>query len=139
MKKKIFSNRLKADSKEGKILLSALNGFALCIFLCFIGAFIFFIGDIDFDNAFMFSILAYVMSSFLCGYLTGRNLKEKGMLLGALSGFCFFIMCLIISVFMGPHFDIDTLYKLIISLVSGAIGGICGVNKRNKKKLKPRK
>ena len=139
MKKKIFSNSIKADSKEGRILISALNGFIMCLLLCFIGAFIFYIGDMDFDNAFIFSIFTYVASSFFCGYSAGRKLKEKGMLFGALSSCCFFLMCLIISLCMGPHFDLDTLYKFIISLISGAIGGICGVNKRNKKKLKPRK
>ena len=41
MKKKIFSNSIKADSKEGRILISALNGFIMCLLLCFIGAFIF--------------------------------------------------------------------------------------------------
>lgn len=139
MKKRAFSGAVKTDSKEAKLLISALKGFGICLFLCFIGGFFFFICDMDFENAFIFSIFTYVISSFYCGYSAGRKIKENGIMFGALSGCCFFLMCLLIALCMQPHFNLDTLYKFIISIISGAIGGVLGVNKRNKKKLKPRK
>ena len=137
--KKLTFKKFKPNSKNGKLILSSFWGLSVCILMCFLGAFIFYICDLDFADAFVFSIMVYVISSFVCGYIAGRKLKENGILSGAAGGFLFFLMCLVISLFVDLKFTADIFYKLGICLTSGAIGGIAGVNKRNRKKIKPRK
>ncbi|MFV0498138.1 MAG: TIGR04086 family membrane protein [Candidatus Fimivivens sp.] len=81
-----------------------------------------------------FSAGLVMLGSFLSGYLAARRIRERGMIVGALCGLTIFSM-LILASFMS-RFDVGlaALIKLIISIVSGAIGGILGVNAKFKRK-----
>lgn len=58
------------------------------------------------------------------------KVDEKGWLNGGLIGILYFLMLLLINfLFIKPFiFDIYTIGKLFICLISGAIGGMIGVN-----------
>ena len=67
---------------------------------------------------------------FLSGIISGKGLKTKGLLCGALSAVFYLLVMLIIGVFAKPGASpgISSVPVIIMSLGAGAIGGILGVN-----------
>jgi len=78
-----------------------------------------------------------VVSGLVAGNVTGRIYKSSGILYGALTGIVMFLIILfagISSIANGLSFF--TLYKLVLLVVSSALGGILGVNKKDKIHIK---
>ncbi len=71
------------------------------------------------------------------GYLGARIYRAKGLLLGMIIGIILFLI-ITISGLIGSKTTISifTLYKAIALIVGGAIGGVIGVNKMDKIKIK---
>lgn len=90
--------------------------------------------DVPFMLLNPFSAGLLMLGSFISGYLAARRIRERGMMVGALCGLIIFLMLMLAS-FMSK-FDVGfvALIKLVISVVSGAIGGIIGVNAKFKRK-----
>ena len=90
--------------------------------------------DVPFVLLNPFSAGLLMLGSFISGYLAARRIRERGMMVGALCGLMIFLMLMLAS-FMNK-FDVGliALLKLIIAVVSGAIGGIIGVNAKFKRK-----
>lgn len=90
--------------------------------------------DVPFMLLNPFSAGLLMLGSFLSGYLAARRMREHGMILGALCGLIIFAILLLGS-FMS-RFDVGLIavIKLMIAVVSGAIGGIIGVNARTRRK-----
>ena len=139
MKKKIFDKKIKMDSTGGKMFTSVLTGLLVGIILSGLTSLMYVKTDIQFENLFSFSIFIYVISALAAGYTAGAKLKENGMVCGGLSGFFLFIICLIISFFMNIAYGLNLVYKMVICILSGAIGGIIEANKKQKKKIKSKK
>lgn len=84
------------------------------------------------------SILTYIfaaVSAVLCGFASGKILKEKGFLTGIILSIILFVLKIIISLFV---FDrsifLDNYYMVIcIDTLGILIGCIFGVNKKPKK------
>ena len=71
------------------------------------------------------------LSAFICGYISSRILKEKGILIGAVSGAIYFLLYAIIGLIFGSKsLQAAVSLKFIIAVVSSAIGGVIGVNRR---------
>lgn len=83
------------------------------------------------DN--MMSILVYTsvaISVFAGSTMLGKKVKQKGYIYGALFGLIFFSIIYIFTVVSFKGFFVNwtaTIY-LFTSLISGAVGGILGVN-----------
>ena len=76
-------------------------------------------------------MVATGIGTFIGGYISSIISKEKGMLCGILCGFLMFIFIFIAGLIsVRESLTILTLVRLSIMLVSGALGGIIGVNKR---------
>ncbi len=90
--------------------------------------------DVPFMLLNPFSAGLLMLGSFISGYLAARRIRERGMMVGALCGLMIFLLLMLAS-FMNK-FDVGliALLKLIIAVVSGAIGGIIGVNAKFKRK-----
>lgn len=70
------------------------------------------------------------ISSAFGGFYAAKKIKEKGLLYGLLVGLLY-IICLILVVFLAKdtfNFEIGVLYKVILTSLSGGIGGVLGVN-----------
>ena len=90
--------------------------------------------DVPFVLLNPFSAGLLMLGSFLSGYLAARRIRERGMLVGALCGLIIFFLLMLASFMSRFDVGLAALIKLVISLVSGAIGGIIGVNAKLKRK-----
>ena len=82
------------------------------------------------DSIAMASAFITTLSSAFGGFYASKNIKEKGLIYGLLVGLIY-ISCLILIVYLAQDnfvFEIDVLYKILLTAVSGGIGGVLGVN-----------
>ncbi len=76
-----------------------------------------------------FSLAVTVISSFFAGFKTASKAEKKGILWGALSaGFYIAVVLIIIMLPYGENMSLFRALSIVLSLVSGAIGGILGIN-----------
>lgn len=88
-------------------------------------------------NDTMMPVLVYTsigVSVFAGSVMLGRKVKEKGYIYGAIFGFIFFSIMYIFTVLSFKGFFVNSTagIYLLTSLVSGAVGGILGVNMSSK-------
>ena len=73
---------------------------------------------------------------FLGSFLASVYAKEKGLLLGLISGGIFAFCIALVSVLLFQNdFNLASAGKLIAILLSGSIGGILGVNRKDRVKF----
>jgi putative membrane protein (TIGR04086 family) len=116
--------------------MGVLSGFAVSsVFLC-IFAFVFVgLKTIPQEAVSLFSLISAGLGAFSGGYVAVKFTKEKGMFFGMLVGFSLFFALLLISVsVVSEPFTLESLVKLFLMLLFGAIGGIVGVNKKSRYK-----
>ena len=86
-------------------------------------------------NAVMpFGLGALCIGTFGGGYITARINKSMGMAVGAVCGVGVFLIVLAVGAILGSELDIVTLVRAGTAVISGALGGVLGVNKRKKRK-----
>lgn len=90
--------------------------------------------DIPFSLINPLGVGALIAGAMAAGLTAARLLREHGMGVGALSGLLLYLTLLLGSAMIAPSFGVTALIKLVIALVSGAIGGIMGVNMRRRRK-----
>ena len=77
------------------------------------------------------ALITTAISCILCGYITAKSAKSRGLLWGVLSGFCYMIIMFTIGFSTIPTYELNQ--KMIISsclaLGGGGLGGILGVNR----------
>lgn len=72
-------------------------------------------------------------STFIGSFVASKIIGENGLINGFICGFAFFVLILISGMIMMDNtFSLYTFFKLISSLLFGIIGGIIGVNKKEK-------
>ncbi|SHI51361.1 putative membrane protein, TIGR04086 family [Geosporobacter subterraneus DSM 17957] len=78
----------------------------------------------------IFTSVILILSITISGIYTGTKLKRKGWLNGALTGLVYILLLFMMSWIFVDGFSIDrwTLYRTIIAVISGGIGGMIGVN-----------
>ncbi len=81
------------------------------------------------------SFIIAVISVFFASLFTSRLSKSKGLLIGAIIGLLLFlIVFLIYRLLLAENITIVTAFRSLAFVLSGAIGGIIGVNKSSKRK-----
>lgn len=77
---------------------------------------------------------ATVISIFVAGFLVSRRGQTRGLIAGAFAGVIYVLLMIIFGSIMFGNFSlgVDTLKTLIQGVVSGALGGVFGVNFRKK-------
>ena len=75
-------------------------------------------------------VVGTIVSILIAGTLTARGIKSKGWLSGAQIGFAYMLILYILSSIFLTGFGIDRyiLLMLLAGIISGAIGGIAGIN-----------
>ncbi|MBQ5563517.1 MAG: TIGR04086 family membrane protein [Clostridia bacterium] len=81
-----------------------------------------------------FAIASICIGAFVGGYVTARINKNMGMAVGAICGLAVFLIFLGTGAVFGSELGIVSLIRCIASVISGALGGILGVNKRKRRK-----
>lgn len=120
------------DSTAAGFALSVGFG-VLCGFLCSVvcSAISYFV-----FNAMMFegifTVVSLAVAGYFSGYLCGKYRRSYGMVEGAICGGLVYLLLLAAAACVG---EFTSPSKLIILVVSGAIGGISGVNAARPKNL----
>lgn len=80
--------------------------------------------------------VSLALGSFFAAYFVARKSESKGYLTGTIVGLISFALVTVISLIVNKTgLTVNTLFHLIIIVLSSAIGGIIGVNKGKNKKL----
>lgn len=80
------------------------------------------------------SVASLVIGCLVSGFVIGRLTRSSGLPYGALCGFIIYALIFIMSFLIGESVGLAALLKLAISMLSGSIGGVVGVNMRVKHK-----
>lgn len=91
--------------------------------------------DLDIEILKRFTYIIVVFVSFISSFFVTKKVKNNGILVGIISQVPLFIYLLITVIVSGGNFA-DFGFKFLLILIFGAIGGILGVNKKEKFKVK---
>lgn len=83
-----------------------------------------------------FGIIITCAASFLSGYICARITKSNGLVTGVAAGIILFIIITVAGIFSGSSLSYISLVKFILSSLCGGIGGIKGVNRKDKIHIK---
>ena len=82
-----------------------------------------------------FATISVAVGIFLASYYTAKKIGDKGYLIGIITSVTVFLFITVLSFALGkPSLNINTLFHLIIMLLSGTVGGIMGVNSDKKQR-----
>lgn len=86
--------------------------------------------EIKESNIVLLNNLVLIISIVFTSGLLGRRLKEMGWLNGAILGFFYYFIIIILNLLFNRPLDLGIilLFRLIIASVLGAIGGMIGIN-----------
>lgn len=91
--------------------------------------------DLDIEILKRFTYIIVVFVSFISSFFVTKKVKNNGILVGIISQVPLFIY-LLITVIVSKGSFADFGFKFLLILIFGAIGGILGVNKKEKFKVK---
>lgn len=110
---------------------------SILLLMCILSLLLLLTGTLPYDYLVWISILISAIGVFLGGYISASVTKEKGLLIGALCGIIIFIIIFLSGMFFTTDkISSITLVRLIIFILTGALGGIKAVNKKEKIHIK---
>ncbi|MCG8501633.1 MAG: TIGR04086 family membrane protein [Firmicutes bacterium] len=79
-------------------------------------------------------VVTTIFSIVVAGARVARRARNKGWLNGAISGLVYVVILYFISALAYPGFVFDrsVLYMLILGVLTGAFGGVIGINLKSK-------
>lgn len=135
-------SRLKAKSPNGsgniKILLKYLPGVGVGAVLCALSelsvSVIYLKVNSQASLIFFAVLLLLAFSSFLCGYITQKRTKEKGIKVGAISGFILASAVLVLKIIIAGLKDISYFVVVLPIIITAAssFGGIIAANRKKR-------
>ena len=124
----------KEKIKIWPLIISVLIQTAVTFILVAVFALIINLADLDYKYAPVFGSVAVGLGSLAGAMRYSAKKKSKGYLIGlAFGGATFSIVTLIGLILNGGGLTLNTLFHLIIIMLSAVSGGIIGVNKGGKK------
>lgn len=122
-------------SGKGFLLIGALIGAAVTAALMLLCATILLFADADRSLTVPLSTVCVAAGAFAAAFYNAWKIGDKGYKVGLITGAAMFMIVLLASFIAAQNsISLNTLFHLIIMLLAGAIGGICGVNRRQNKK-----
>lgn len=120
------------------VLFSSVCGILiLVILMCLLAAVMMSSGVISVDILNYCTVGMVGVATLMSGIISSRITGSAGLAVGSLTGFFIFLVITSISlIFNGEPITILTLLKLMSSVLGGGIGGIIGVNKKEKIKIR---
>ncbi len=106
-----------------QLLLSSFFGVILFLTLSCLFSIIIMKSSAFSDKTFIFSLVTLIVSSLLCGFLSAKRNKLKGVISGSISGF---VMCAVIYLITAIVSGFSFSYKAIIILPAVIISSIIG-------------
>lgn len=91
--------------------------------------------EAGYEYSAVFATVSLAIGCFFGAFFAAKKLGQKGLLNGAIVGIITFATILVISLIVDKGaVTVNTLFHLIIFMLSSVIGGIVGVNKAHNKK-----
>lgn len=134
------NDKSQSNGMIGKIMKAVvwgtIIGAAVCMIMLLLISFIFVKMQSVPEAAITPAALVIVcIGAFVGGYFSARIKKNMGMAVGAITAIVMFVILLLIgTACFGDNLGIVSLLRMAVMLISGAIGGILGVNKRKRRK-----
>ena len=127
------------SSKRDQLLLSLLRAYAAGVLLAAVllagFSFIYSIKDLPLNLVNPITVAILIISSLTAGYVSAALIRERGLMWGAVCGALMMITLALLSSALNISSVGALLWiKLVICAVSGAIGGIFGVNYKPRRK-----
>lgn len=114
--------------------MGVLSGCLLWVVLLLVFSGVMATGSLSFSLLDTLMIVTLAAGAFFGGYVSARILRENGLLWGLLSGGSMFLLVLLCGVILsGAEFSWLLPVKLSAMLLTGALGGIIGVNQQVKR------
>ncbi len=134
----------KTTADESMSPISVLKGL-MAAYIITIPAFIFFaliLTNTDFPQKLISPavVVATIISVLTAGSVSTKGLKSRGWLNGSIVGFIYMLVLYFFSSLIFKNFTIDkyVITMTVIGVLTGAIGGIIGINIKNSSKYKYR-
>ncbi len=122
-------NQAKRNETAKHFIFGILLGVAIISFFVILTAVLMAFGILPVFAANLYASLALAAGCFAAGFFVALKEKARGLIYGLLSGIILIIMFTLVALIATRHLPtISTLFKLIIGIVSGGLGGILGVN-----------
>ena len=119
-----------------KLALCTLFAFLITLVSLFIVACFMHIAEIDSKYSSPLSSIGLAVGCFFGGFIYSKSCGKKGLVCGVTISLIFYIIILLVSLISGfGKLGVNTLIHMIITLLSGGIGGILGVNLSKKIKI----
>lgn len=119
----------------GLIIKTALLNIITTAAFIFIFAVVMYLAQTGYEFATVFATVSLAAGTLVSAFYLAKKIAKKGFLVGLLVGGAEFIIVTLISMFADKGgITVNTLFHLIIILLSSLIGGIVGVNKAGKQK-----
>jgi putative membrane protein (TIGR04086 family) len=116
------------------VTFGIIGGLIISILLLSLISFVFTVQNVPQSAVIPFACFTICVGAFMGGFFASHKYKNKGLVLGALTGLLFFLILYLVGVFMNQiNSGTLAMLKLVLSVVSGSIGGIVGVNTLNKR------
>lgn len=116
------------------IVIGSVAGAALCAALlgacalAFVSA-----GNIPQNTISPMVIALSVLSSFVAGFISAKISHKRGLVLGALSGLLLFVLFLVSGLIASREaISVTVIMRMLVMILSGAIGGLLAVSKKTK-------
>lgn len=104
----------------------------IVVFLIF--SFVALAADLSRKYDYMFSVIIFVICSFLTGFYAGNKQRQNGLLTGIVYSLPMNTLTLLISlIFSDFKADSSIIITVLLLVVSSAVGGILAVNKRHRR------
>lgn len=133
--------KVSAEHSQGMQLLFAVAfglafGAVVITVMLMLFAFVLTMGDFSKSAAIPFSSVAVAVGTFVASIVASKKYGRMGLAMGLITAFVLFSLLSIVSVIVSDS-DISLLIliRFAIVMLSGAIGGIMGVNMGNKRKF----
>lgn len=135
MKKiKMERNNLQTKTDNSKGLSSLAKGTVFAYFITLVvfiiyGALLTYTNMTE-ENLQMVVMITTVFSVLVSGFISARGVSSKGLLFGMLAGLVYAIIMIMIGFCVLPviNFSFKLLMIFILSICSGGVGGIIGIN-----------
>lgn len=116
------------------VLWGTAFGALICLLLLFVMAAILTAQNVPQAAVTPMALVAAAIGAFLGGLIAARIAREKGLLIGALTGLLLFVILAIAGfIFVRDAHGSSAILKAAIFLACGAVGGIVGVNLRRRR------
>ncbi|MBR4030303.1 MAG: TIGR04086 family membrane protein [Clostridia bacterium] len=118
------------------VIAGGISGVVIAILLLLGFAFLLLTLKISTDYIPVFAKSALILGAFFAGIISAKGRSTSGWLYGSLAGLLYFLILLVLGLVFKANtgFGLSKIVSLLFCIISGAIGGILGINMKSKAK-----